>query len=88
MPSSKMTPALAAINAEDFIIGTPAGPTALGMDYLIFQIDPDLGLLAKSRDYNGVERHTPKLGNQTGPLWVKFPTRNEELHRLRIIPCA
>ena len=46
-----MTAALAAMNAEDFMIGTPAAPSALGVDYLIFQIDPDPGLLAKSRDY-------------------------------------
>jgi hypothetical protein len=36
-----MTAALAAMNAEDFMIGAPAAPTALGVDYLIFQIDPD-----------------------------------------------
>ena len=38
-PSAKMTAALAPINA-DFMIGTPAAPTALGVDYLIFEIDP------------------------------------------------
>lgn len=36
-----MTAALAAMNAEDFMIGAPAAPTALGVDYLIFQTDPD-----------------------------------------------
>jgi len=51
-PSSKMTAALAAMNAEDFMIGTPPAPTALGVDYLIVQIDPDPGIVGeKSRLY-------------------------------------
>jgi hypothetical protein len=44
-----MTAALAAMNAEDFMIGTPAAPTALGVDYFIPPNRPDPGLLAKSR---------------------------------------
>jgi hypothetical protein len=35
-----MTAALAAMNTEDLMIGTPAAPTARGVDYFIFQIDP------------------------------------------------
>jgi hypothetical protein len=37
-----MIAALAAMNAEDFMIGTPAASTSLGVNYLIFQIDSDV----------------------------------------------
>jgi hypothetical protein len=46
-----LTAALAAMNAEDSMIGIPEAPDCLRRGSSLFRIDSDLGLLAKSRDH-------------------------------------